>query len=289
MRDRIGRSSRGRRPTASSWAPSMPSAPASSARTPASSPTGSASCPTFSIYDDADQIETVKQAMTAVGIDPKTYQPRRMLSRISAAKSALFVPDEARNAGRDLRRRGHRPRLHRVRAPPATGQRRRLRRSPRAYRSASSRPRRVSWSAIRSASATSWSTSTRTPTASSTSSSPPSPTTPQPLRRRRPRSVDLRLAPGRHSQHPRLRTRLSRRPPDPPRTQLPLDPPHRRRRRPRHPRQHPRSTAASAPRIDDGEPMQSAELADQDHEANSSSSRSAAWPISMVLPTTTSP
>jgi DNA helicase-2/ATP-dependent DNA helicase PcrA len=53
--------------------------------------------PQFSIYDDADQVDIVKRAMTTVGIDPKTYQPRRLLSRISNAKSQLILPDEARN------------------------------------------------------------------------------------------------------------------------------------------------------------------------------------------------
>ncbi len=56
--------------------------------------------PNFSIYDDADQIAIAKQAVIAQGLDPKTVAPRRMLSRISAAKSTLLSPtdvaDEAR-------------------------------------------------------------------------------------------------------------------------------------------------------------------------------------------------
>ena len=52
--------------------------------------------PNFLIYDDADQIGIAKQAITAIGQDPKKVAPRRMLSRISAAKSQLFSPDEFR-------------------------------------------------------------------------------------------------------------------------------------------------------------------------------------------------
>jgi DNA helicase-2/ATP-dependent DNA helicase PcrA len=50
--------------------------------------------PNFLIYDDADQIETAKQAIVAIGLDPKQVAPRRMLSRISAAKSMLLGPGE---------------------------------------------------------------------------------------------------------------------------------------------------------------------------------------------------
>jgi DNA helicase-2/ATP-dependent DNA helicase PcrA len=53
--------------------------------------------PQFSIYDGADQVETVKAALKVVGLDPKLYQPRRLLSRISGAKSQLMTPDEVRN------------------------------------------------------------------------------------------------------------------------------------------------------------------------------------------------
>ena len=48
--------------------------------------------PQFSIYDDGDQIETVKAALkTSVSI-PSTTQPRRLRARISAAKSQLISP-----------------------------------------------------------------------------------------------------------------------------------------------------------------------------------------------------
>jgi DNA helicase II / ATP-dependent DNA helicase PcrA len=50
--------------------------------------------PNFLIYDDADQIDTAKQAIVAIGLDPKNVAPRRMLSRISAAKSMLLSPAE---------------------------------------------------------------------------------------------------------------------------------------------------------------------------------------------------
>ncbi len=45
--------------------------------------------PNFAIYDDADQLSIVKQAIITIGHDPKKVAPRRMLSRISAAKSHL--------------------------------------------------------------------------------------------------------------------------------------------------------------------------------------------------------
>jgi DNA helicase II / ATP-dependent DNA helicase PcrA len=50
--------------------------------------------PNFLIYDDSDQIDTVKRAIVAIGLDPKHVAPRRMLARISAAKSLLLGPDE---------------------------------------------------------------------------------------------------------------------------------------------------------------------------------------------------
>jgi DNA helicase-2/ATP-dependent DNA helicase PcrA len=54
--------------------------------------------PNFLIYDDADQIGVAKQAITAIGQDPKKVAPRRMLARISAAKSQLFTPAEYRES-----------------------------------------------------------------------------------------------------------------------------------------------------------------------------------------------
>lgn len=48
----------------------------------------------FLIYDDGDQIELAKRAIKAVNLDPKQVAPRRMLSRISAAKSTLISSQE---------------------------------------------------------------------------------------------------------------------------------------------------------------------------------------------------
>ena len=48
----------------------------------------------FVIYDDGDQVEIAKRSLVEVGLDPKQIAPRRMLTRISAAKSLLLSPDE---------------------------------------------------------------------------------------------------------------------------------------------------------------------------------------------------
>jgi DNA helicase-2/ATP-dependent DNA helicase PcrA len=50
--------------------------------------------PNFLIYDDGDQGDLVKGALKTANLDPKQYAPRRMLSRISAAKSQLLGPAE---------------------------------------------------------------------------------------------------------------------------------------------------------------------------------------------------
>ena len=50
--------------------------------------------PNFVIYDDGDQMELARSAVKNAGLDPKQVAPRRMLSRISAAKSTLMTPDE---------------------------------------------------------------------------------------------------------------------------------------------------------------------------------------------------
>ncbi|CAN5806334.1 UvrD-helicase domain-containing protein [soil metagenome] len=52
----------------------------------------------FTIYDDSDQMQTAKAAVVAAKLDPKMVAPRRMLSRISAAKSVLLTPDDVANA-----------------------------------------------------------------------------------------------------------------------------------------------------------------------------------------------
>ncbi len=43
----------------------------------------------FTIYDQDDQLSVVKSAMQLADVDPKSYNPRALLSRISAAKSSL--------------------------------------------------------------------------------------------------------------------------------------------------------------------------------------------------------
>ena len=50
--------------------------------------------PNFLIYDDGDQMDLAKKAVIAVGMDPRQLAPRRMLSRVSAAKSMLISPSE---------------------------------------------------------------------------------------------------------------------------------------------------------------------------------------------------
>jgi DNA helicase-2/ATP-dependent DNA helicase PcrA len=49
---------------------------------------------TFAIYDDADQIAAVKQAMQDLGLDPRRVAPRAVLSAISRAKSELQGPQQ---------------------------------------------------------------------------------------------------------------------------------------------------------------------------------------------------
>ncbi|MCA9832754.1 MAG: UvrD-helicase domain-containing protein [Thermomicrobiales bacterium] len=50
--------------------------------------------PNFVIYDDGDQMELAKTAVKNANLDPKQITPRRMLSRISAAKSVLQTPTD---------------------------------------------------------------------------------------------------------------------------------------------------------------------------------------------------
>ncbi|MEZ4505862.1 MAG: UvrD-helicase domain-containing protein [Thermomicrobiales bacterium] len=50
----------------------------------------------FTIYDDADQQAIIKQAITNIGQDPKQLAPRRVGARISAYKSSMVSPEEAR-------------------------------------------------------------------------------------------------------------------------------------------------------------------------------------------------
>ena len=48
----------------------------------------------FTIYDDADQISVMKQALRDLNLDAKQYSPRTILSTISAAKSNGVAADE---------------------------------------------------------------------------------------------------------------------------------------------------------------------------------------------------
>jgi DNA helicase-2/ATP-dependent DNA helicase PcrA len=50
--------------------------------------------PNFVIFDEADQLETVKQAMEKVGADPKSVRPGSLLGAISGAKNELISPSE---------------------------------------------------------------------------------------------------------------------------------------------------------------------------------------------------
>jgi DNA helicase-2/ATP-dependent DNA helicase PcrA len=55
--------------------------------------------PRFTIYDDDDQINLIKQSLLDVGLDPKQYTPRAIQSRISFAKSHLLTPAEYSQQG----------------------------------------------------------------------------------------------------------------------------------------------------------------------------------------------
>jgi DNA helicase II / ATP-dependent DNA helicase PcrA len=48
----------------------------------------------FVIFDVADQLETVKQAMSRVGVDSKSVKPYSVLAAISSAKNELIGPEE---------------------------------------------------------------------------------------------------------------------------------------------------------------------------------------------------
>jgi len=50
--------------------------------------------PRFVIYDEDDQMSLIKRGMEEVGLDPKQYAPRAILSAISAAKSRLLTPGD---------------------------------------------------------------------------------------------------------------------------------------------------------------------------------------------------
>ena len=86
------------------------------------------------------------------------------LPHLGGQKPAFHSARVPRERSPDLRRRDRRPRLRRIRAPAATEQRARLRRSAVASRFASSTPRRTFSNTTNQSSGTSSSTSTRTRT-----------------------------------------------------------------------------------------------------------------------------
>lgn len=49
---------------------------------------------TFTIYDNDDSKSAIKQIVKAMNLDPKTYNPGYVLSRISSAKSSLIGPED---------------------------------------------------------------------------------------------------------------------------------------------------------------------------------------------------
>src|SRR5438093_3037038 len=59
----------------------------------------------FVIYDAADQLAVVKQALKALHIDDSFVQPRAALSRISHAKNRMEGPDAVAAAGQGWNRR----------------------------------------------------------------------------------------------------------------------------------------------------------------------------------------
>lgn len=56
--------------------------------------------PDFVIFDVADQLDTIKQAMAAIGVDPKVVKPSSVLYTISQAKNELIGPQEYANYAR---------------------------------------------------------------------------------------------------------------------------------------------------------------------------------------------
>jgi len=48
----------------------------------------------FVIYDEPDQVETIKEAINQLGIDSQRWQPKSILITISQAKNELLSPDE---------------------------------------------------------------------------------------------------------------------------------------------------------------------------------------------------
>lgn len=53
----------------------------------------------FVIIDEDDRVRLVRQVMKELGLDPKTYEPQKIVYRISDAKSNLIGPEEMANYG----------------------------------------------------------------------------------------------------------------------------------------------------------------------------------------------
>jgi len=56
--------------------------------------------PRFVIYDEDDRLILVKRSLREVGLDPKQYAPRAIVSAISAAKSHMLTPQDYIERGR---------------------------------------------------------------------------------------------------------------------------------------------------------------------------------------------
>jgi DNA helicase-2/ATP-dependent DNA helicase PcrA len=56
----------------------------------------------FAIYDEADSLATVKQALRRLGLDPKLFEPRRLRWRIDQWKNAGVLPAQAADAAADF-------------------------------------------------------------------------------------------------------------------------------------------------------------------------------------------
>lgn len=54
----------------------------------------------FSIYDESDQLEAIKQVMTSLNVDLKSFHPKSIASAISQAKNELIAPAEYLNISR---------------------------------------------------------------------------------------------------------------------------------------------------------------------------------------------
>jgi DNA helicase-2/ATP-dependent DNA helicase PcrA len=50
--------------------------------------------PDFVVFDDADQLTLVKEAMAELNIDPETFKPRPLLTLISRAKEEMLSPED---------------------------------------------------------------------------------------------------------------------------------------------------------------------------------------------------